>query len=255
MTSCIAVTVIAFVAATRARRRNLFDALETLGDRRGASPLRARLEGERISFVAGAVKVQVSIEVRRRKRWLAIHFAESFPVDFSMEIGSRSLWRRGPRVGERRFRRDYFVKGEPSSQVRDAITPGVQARIAVFRTETERNRLRVLISGGNMTVLTRHTPVNAAVLGKIIDTAIPVFEELAGVLAVGIDLADSIVSSDPGHCRICGETLNDNIVYCRRCRTPHHKDCWKFNGSCSMFACGERRFQKRPPQETSTRSS
>jgi hypothetical protein len=44
-------------------------------------------------------------------------------------------------------------------------------------------------------------------------------------------------------CQVCGARIPaDNRVYCRRCRTPHHKDCWEFNGRCSTYACGEPRF-------------
>jgi len=43
-------------------------------------------------------------------------------------------------------------------------------------------------------------------------------------------------------CRVCGATLAEGaIVRCAKCSTPHHRDCWEFNGRCSTFACGETR--------------
>jgi hypothetical protein len=55
-----------------------------------------------------------------------------------------------------------------------------------------------------------------------------------GAVRVKID-AESI-------CRICGATLAEGaVVRCARCSTPHHQDCWDFNGRCSTFACGETR--------------
>ena len=40
-------------------------------------------------------------------------------------------------------------------------------------------------------------------------------------------------------CQVCGESLcNGEVVYCAMCNTPHHKDCWRFVGQCSTFACG-----------------
>lgn len=42
-------------------------------------------------------------------------------------------------------------------------------------------------------------------------------------------------------CRICGEVLSAlPRVRCRRCRTPHHEECWEYVGGCSVFACGSR---------------
>jgi hypothetical protein len=40
-------------------------------------------------------------------------------------------------------------------------------------------------------------------------------------------------------CGVCGVTLAEGaLVRCAACRTPHHADCWAFNGRCSIFACG-----------------
>jgi hypothetical protein len=44
-------------------------------------------------------------------------------------------------------------------------------------------------------------------------------------------------------CKICGEEIHENLVFCRRCRTPHHRECWQYNGLCSTFACGETEFE------------
>jgi hypothetical protein len=43
-------------------------------------------------------------------------------------------------------------------------------------------------------------------------------------------------------CEICGEPASENVVYCPRCRTPHHRDCWEYFGACSVYACGEKNF-------------
>jgi hypothetical protein len=55
-----------------------------------------------------------------------------------------------------------------------------------------------------------------------------------GVVRMKID-AESI-------CKICGVSLAEGgVVKCHKCSTPHHQDCWEFNGRCSTFACGETR--------------
>lgn len=41
-------------------------------------------------------------------------------------------------------------------------------------------------------------------------------------------------------CAVCGELLVGQIVMCKRCETPHHKDCWKYLGKCSVYGCGGR---------------
>src|SRR5262249_50513385 len=46
-------------------------------------------------------------------------------------------------------------------------------------------------------------------------------------------------------CQICGATLGQGaVVYCIRCATPHHEECWTYVGQCSTFACTERSFAR-----------
>jgi hypothetical protein len=61
-------------------------------------------------------------------------------------------------------------------------------------------------------------------------------------------------------CRVCGEVIREGLVFCRRCKTPHHRECWLYVGRCSVFACGESQFREpqvaaRLPGERGTRSS
>ena len=52
-------------------------------------------------------------------------------------------------------------------------------------------------------------------------------------------------------CTICGEGFNGRpAVLCRNCGTPHHADCWQYNGGCSIFGCNCRRAEKFVPGQT-----
>lgn len=83
-------------------------------------------------------------------------------------------------------------------------------------------------------------------------------KELDRWLVVAFQLLDAIPGSDgkgrvrigvvrtridaESVCRVCGASLAEGgLVKCARCATPHHRDCWEFNGRCSTFACGETR--------------
>ena len=70
-------------------------------------------------------------------------------------------------------------------------------------------------------------------------------ERLAGRVGELKQAAESV--SDPfslplDHeviCRVCGEAITpDSVVFCQQCRTPHHGDCWKYYGACSVYGCG-----------------
>jgi hypothetical protein len=66
--------------------------------------------------------------------------------------------------------------------------------------------------------------------------------------ASGIEIIDDR-PEDPTRCpvcQVCGVEITEDVrVYCRRCRTPHHVDCWSFNDGCSTYACGEKKFTKK----------
>ena len=40
-------------------------------------------------------------------------------------------------------------------------------------------------------------------------------------------------------CAVCAESFRPGTptVFCRECETPHHPDCWSYNGGCAVFAC------------------
>lgn len=56
-----------------------------------------------------------------------------------------------------------------------------------------------------------------------------------------------------GCCGVCGEvTIEQEVVYCQSCQTPHHNDCWKYNGGCSIYACQCKTSTATPPTPHST---
>jgi hypothetical protein len=47
------------------------------------------------------------------------------------------------------------------------------------------------------------------------------------------------------HCPVCSGALEHGIVYCLLCGAPHHLDCWRYLGRCSLFGCQGTRYQQR----------
>jgi hypothetical protein len=44
-----------------------------------------------------------------------------------------------------------------------------------------------------------------------------------------------------GTCQVCGTSMKSRTVRCEACQTPHHRDCWKYLGRCSTYACKGKR--------------
>lgn len=45
-------------------------------------------------------------------------------------------------------------------------------------------------------------------------------------------------------CPVCGDPVADGPTLCPECDTPHHDDCWAYNGGCAIYGCPEGRRQR-----------
>jgi hypothetical protein len=61
--------------------------------------------------------------------------------------------------------------------------------------------------------------------------------------APSVSAAPAVLSAG-GQCQVCGSAMEERVVVCARCRTPHHEECWTYNGSCSTYGCREIRFMR-----------
>ena len=52
---------------------------------------------------------------------------------------------------------------------------------------------------------------------------------------------------DPPACPVCFGRLEEDVIYCRRCGTPHHRECFRYAGACSIYACGSRQYRFKAP--------
>jgi hypothetical protein len=60
----------------------------------------------------------------------------------------------------------------------------------------------------------------------------------------GVDFIDdqSAYVIDAMVCPICSGSIGGDVAICFRCRTPHCKECWQYNGKCATFGCGSEKF-------------
>lgn len=46
-----------------------------------------------------------------------------------------------------------------------------------------------------------------------------------------------------GICPVCAQKITSrNLVICKKCLTPHHRECFRWNHKCGLYACGSSRF-------------
>lgn len=61
----------------------------------------------------------------------------------------------------------------------------------------------------------------------------------SGVSADATDLTlQGVELEEAPACAVCGERVSGQVHRCPRCATPHHRDCWDYQGGCAAFGCG-----------------
>lgn len=93
----------------------------------------------------------------------------------------------------------------------------------------------------------RALPGNEEELWRWLKGAFALLQALPGmqpdaVVQIGRASTSTLAESK---CQVCDSGLGQgSVVYCVRCATPHHDECWTYAGQCSTFACRERRFSR-----------
>jgi hypothetical protein len=57
--------------------------------------------------------------------------------------------------------------------------------------------------------------------------------------ADGTDYLEEAAKCPVCACSIFEGAEDDPVVWCKRCNTPHHADCWQYNGGCALYGCRE----------------
>lgn len=62
--------------------------------------------------------------------------------------------------------------------------------------------------------------------------------------AAGQSIAPQVIEVAQADCPVCGEKTARDAVICIRCQSPHHRECWRYNGKCSTYGCGELQYRE-----------
>lgn len=100
------------------------------------------------------------------------------------------------------------------------------------------------IHAGFVVMRKKSTDTKINSIERFIRAALSVYDQLRIHLEQDIEFLDAEIITPLAKvdCQICGETIDSGLVYCQRCQTPHHRDCWVYNGTCSIYGCGETNY-------------
>ncbi len=152
-----------------------------------------------------------------------------------------SLGRPDHKVGDAEFDAAFDVSTSERGLAERVLAPEIRK---VLRGVALYGRFLFRISGAGFLLRLAARPASARELDSWIVASFQLLEAIPGTEgAERIQmLSEGTVIERESSCQICGGTLVEGaLVRCAKCSTPHHRDCWEFNGRCSTFACGESR--------------
>jgi hypothetical protein len=171
---------------------------------------------------------------------------------FRCEVYPEGIWSRVGKlmgmedieIGSPDFDRTYIITGSSPEELRKVLDPAVQRQIERLRRFLGNNNIYISFGQGTLLVKKLSLIRNPGQLLRFVGMAIDLYDATAGTMAEGIEFVEQTRPPKASEvmCQICGEAVTSEAVFCRKCKTPHHLDCWEYYGACSTYGCQETRY-------------
>lgn len=150
------------------------------------------------------------------------------------------------KLGDSSFDGSYLVRADDEAHARSVLTGEVRRALAQMRSLGRGGRVRFDLHPQKAVFQKEEQVEEAGLLGELVGIAVEAATNLKESLTTqaGMEFYDDAPKRVlKAQCPICGVPIEAAKVACRRCGTPHHEECWKYFGACSMFACGEKSYE------------
>jgi len=251
----VAGIIIAVTSTAQARTSSLNEAYQQLARRYGGRcTLGNWFSRPSTRFVRNGVQVLVDIYSTGGKNptyYTQVHMSWA-DATFRCEVFPEGIWARMGRflgmediqIGSPSFDPRYIIRGSDPAAIRTFLSQTVQWQIERLRKFLNNDDIYVLVGRGTLFVKKRSMIRDAGRLIQLVEMCLALHEQAAMTQTVGIEFTDDATAQPitEALCQICGEEIDQDMVFCRRCKTPHHQDCWQYYGCCSTYGCQERKY-------------
>lgn len=146
---------------------------------------------------------------------------------------------------DQQFERQFQITGPGGVATQRLLSDGVRWQIARLGQLFHAAGVRVSFSRGRLLIEVATALRHPEDLEQFTQCSLELFDQAMLTRSEGIEFLEGTeeaqVIEDP-ICLVCGEAIGNDMVICRRCRTPHHLDCWKYTGCCATYGCRETRY-------------
>ena len=149
-------------------------------------------------------------------------------------------------TGDDDFDARFRVSGRPVDDIVRLLSDGVRWQIHNVSVAGHTAPLFISLRSGRL-VIEKMLPLKRPEeLHEFTQQCLELYDQAMLTRSEGIEFvgnADEAVPLEDPLCKICGEPILTDMVFCARCFTPHHLDCWQYNGLCSTYGCRETRYR------------
>jgi hypothetical protein len=148
-------------------------------------------------------------------------------------------------TGQPEMSQYYSIRGTDQAALMESLNEVVRWQIEKIRRTPPSGSLCIQFLPSRLTITKAYATHHYMDVERFVEESLELYDQVMLTRSKGIEFTEqhSAQVLDEVVCRVCGEEIVEDLVFCRRCKTPHHRECWQYNGVCSVFACGETHFQ------------
>ena len=162
-------------------------------------------------------------------------------------------------IGYPNFDDAFVILGKDPQRIGEFLTPEVQAAIVTlsrFESFGQEDDLHLETYDGWLRISKHYLVRTDAELSQLVSFSKALVDviqqQTSGIQFLGT--AAPVIAQDT-QCRVCGDPLSNQVVFCAKCRSPHHQDCWQYIGRCSVYGCGHQQFVANRPRQAQTKKA
>jgi hypothetical protein len=142
------------------------------------------------------------------------------------------------------FKSKLYISSNRPEVAKRLLTPTVQWQIEQLRRHLGNQQLSISINRGRLLIAKPTFIKDQHLFDDFVRFGLELYDQMVLTECKGIAFVtrDEPTVIDNVTCPICSEPIEQQIVVCVRCKTPHCLDCWQYNGQCATFACNETRY-------------
>jgi hypothetical protein len=142
------------------------------------------------------------------------------------------------------FNRRFLVRSNNADLTRLLLSDGVRWQIERLRAFLGHDDVAISFHRGRVLVRKATFLRRQEDLEEFALLSLELYDQGMLTRTVGIEFVDDGAAQivREAVCKVCGEDIITDMVFCRRCKTPHHQECWQYYGACSTYGCRESRY-------------